>query len=76
MTTEHTFLEKIYYLKCLSSAIRKRKTGSAEELAVQIGLTRPTLYRYLLILQDIGAEIGFSKSYNSFCFANGFRFSI
>jgi len=50
--------------------VREQRTGSPEELAKRIGVSRVKLYLILDELRDEGVEIKFSKRLNSFVYEN------
>ena len=46
--------------------IKRECTGSADELAKKIDISRRTLFYYLEILRDEGSDIKFSRIRNTF----------
>jgi predicted DNA-binding transcriptional regulator YafY len=50
--------------------VREQRTGSPEELAKRIGVSRAKLYLMLDELRDEGVEIKFAKRLNSFFYEN------
>lgn len=66
-----TYLEKMAWLIEL---IEKENTGPADSLAMKIGVSRRTIFRYLDELRLKGADIFFSRSKGTYCMKNDFNF--
>ncbi|TVP54235.1 MAG: HTH domain-containing protein [Mongoliibacter sp.] len=64
------FIRQIERLQLLNKLVREQRTGSPEELAERLGISRRQLYVYLEYFKDLGVEIQFSRRMNSFVFAN------
>ena len=60
------FAEQIERLQYLDKLIRKQSTGTPNELADRLGISRSQLYNFIGYLNDIGMKIKFSRSRNSF----------
>lgn len=65
------FIKQIERLQLLNKLVREQRTGSPEELAERLGLSRRQLYCYLEFLKDYGIEIVYSRKTNSFIVNNG-----
>lgn len=63
------FIKQIERLQLLNKLVKERRTGSPQELAERLGLSRRQLYSYIEKLNDQGLEIQFSRSLKSFVFA-------
>ena len=59
-------LEKINRLKYLDYLIQIENTGSMEELAEKLSISRSTCGEYIRLLRDIGASIYFCHSRRSY----------
>ncbi|MEN2284459.1 Lrp/AsnC family transcriptional regulator [Algoriphagus sp. SE2] len=76
------FIKQIERLQLLNKLVREKRTGSPEELAGRIGVSRAKLYLILEELKDEGICIRFSKKLNSFTYENceglqlGFSFKV
>jgi predicted DNA-binding transcriptional regulator YafY len=57
--------------------IRSKATGSPDEFAVKLDISKRALFDNLNILKDLGAPIAYSKSRNSYYYneEGGFQFS-
>jgi predicted DNA-binding transcriptional regulator YafY len=64
------FIKQIERLQQLNKLVREQRTGSPEELAKRIGVSRAKLYLMLDELRDEGVEIKFAKRLNSFFYEN------
>jgi predicted DNA-binding transcriptional regulator YafY len=62
------FIRQIERLQLLNKLVREQRTGSPEELAERLGVSRRQLYVYLEYLKDMGVDIQFSRRLNSFVF--------
>lgn len=63
------FIKQIERLQLINKLIREERTGSPEELALRLGISRRQLYVYVEYLKDMGLDIQFSRRLNSFVFA-------
>lgn len=76
------FIKQIERLQLLNKLVREQRTGSPEELARRIGVSRAKLYLILEELRDQGICIRYSKKLNSFMYENckglqlGFSFKV
>lgn len=64
------FIKQIERFQILSKLIQEQNTGSPEELANRLNLSRRQLYNYLESLKDIGIEICYSRKYDTFYFGD------
>jgi DNA-binding Lrp family transcriptional regulator len=62
------FLRQIERLQLLNKLVREQRTGSPEELAERLGVSRAKLYMILDELKDEGVCIRFNKRINSFVY--------
>ncbi len=70
-----TFLEKLEVLERLDQLIQMKATGSPEELAGRLDLSRSTIYELLECLKYRGAEIEYSRSRRTFYYVDETRHS-
>ncbi len=61
------FLSK---LERLELHVKNEKTGTAEDLADKLGISRRALFNYLAILRDKGSKIDFCKIRKTYFFDN------
>ena len=64
------FIKQIERLQLLNKLIQEQNTGSPEELAKRLNVSRRQLYNYLESLKDIGIEICYSRKYDTFYFGD------
>jgi len=64
------FIRQIERLQLLNKLVNEQRTGSPEELAERIGVSRAKLYLILEELKDQRIGIRFDKKINSFVFEN------
>lgn len=64
------FIKQIERFQILSKLIQEQNTGSPEELAKRLNVSRRQLYNYLESLKDIGIEICYSRKYDTFYFGD------
>ncbi|MDR9364576.1 MAG: helix-turn-helix domain-containing protein [Balneolaceae bacterium] len=60
------FVEQIERLKYLDELIRKGNTGTPDELARRLGISRSQLYNLINYFNDLGVPVKFSRRKNSF----------
>ena len=58
------FIKQIERLQLLNKLVREKRTGSPDELAERLGLSRRQLYFYLEFLKDYGIDIAYSRKKN------------
>lgn len=64
------FIKQIERLQVLNKLVKEQRTGSPNELAKRLGVSRAKLYLMVEELRDYGVEIVFSKRINSFKYNN------
>lgn len=65
------FIEQIERIQYLDKLIKKRSTGTPEELANRLGISRSQLYNIIGYLNDIGTEINYSRMRRTFYYESG-----
>jgi predicted DNA-binding transcriptional regulator YafY len=61
-------INEIYRLESLEQMIRLQSTGSLNELAKKMNVSRRTAMRWVGILKELGCPIYFDKHKNSYCY--------
>lgn len=61
-----TLLEQLNILKRLDNLIRRKATGNTNQLAVQLEISRASVYRYLDTLRALNAPIAYCRNRSSF----------
>ncbi|MCB0854538.1 MAG: HTH domain-containing protein [Bacteroidetes bacterium] len=61
-----TFLEKLEVIERVDGLIRRKATGSADELAQKIGVSRSTIFEIINCMKTMGAEIEYSNIKRSY----------
>ncbi len=67
-------LKQLKRLKKINRLIEKETTGSPEDFAQNLGISRGHLYRLIGVLKDYGAFIKYSRKLNSFYYPQPFNF--
>lgn len=57
---------QIKLLQRMNSMIRMKATGSPEEFAQRVGVSKATLYRHVDTLKELGADIHYNPHRGSF----------
>jgi transcriptional antiterminator len=70
------FFRQIERLQLLNKLIKEQRTGSPEELAERLGVSRRQLYAYLEYMKDFGLEICFARKLNSFIYCDELEMKI
>ncbi len=60
--------DQLYRIIRLNDLIRRKGTGSTEDVAKKLGISIRTCQRLIKTLKNMGAPIEFSKGRNSFCY--------
>ncbi len=63
-------------LSFLNDLLKQGDTGTAEDLAGKLNVSRRTVFRYLDELRINGAVIGYSKTKKTYYLENNFNFHI
>lgn len=72
-------MEIIHELKRIQKIhelILSGKTGTPDELARYLNISRRQLYYTLDELRNLGAEISFNRNQKTFCYINGFQLNL
>lgn len=69
-------LEQLERLQRMNQLIKNERTGTPEEFAGKLGISRRQLYSYIESIKDMGADIGYSKNRRTFYFCNGHEVEI
>lgn len=67
------YIERITYLDEL---IRKERTGTPEELANRLSISRAQLYNIIESLRDEGLAIGYARKRNTFYYAHNQKLEV
>lgn len=64
-------MPKYYFdrLEYLNTLIRKKSTGSPEQLADKLHVSERTIFEYIDILRSLGAEIKYCRIKRSYCYS-------
>ena len=63
-----TFLEKLKTVERVDQLIRLKATGTPDELAIKLGVSRSTVYEIIECMKSMNAEIKYCKATRSFCY--------
>lgn len=64
-------IQQLERLKRISKLIKNESTGTPDELAKTLGISRRQLYAEIDYLRDLGVEICYSRSGRTFRYCNG-----
>ena len=64
-----TFLEKIRVIQRVDGLIKRKGTGTAEELAKRLGVSRSTVFEILNCMKAMGAEIEYNEAKQSYFYS-------
>lgn len=71
-----TFFEKIQAIERIDQLIRLKATGSPNDLAERIGVSRTTVYEIINCMKLLGADIAYCRNRQSFYYPSAVRLSI
>ena len=62
--------------QAIDRLIQKKATGTSEELAVRIGISRRTLIEFINIMKELGAPIYYCRIRKSYCYEEDGSFNV
>jgi len=71
-----SFYQKWKTIECIHYKIKTRSTGTPEEFSRRLNISRSTLYEYIEDLEELGAEIRYSRCLQTFYYVNDFDISV
>lgn len=71
-----SFLEKLRTLKRFHNLIKHTSTGSIPQIANKLQVSRATIFRYIELLENLGAEVDFCRDKNSYYYAKSFDLNL
>ena len=69
-------LEQLERLQRINDLIKAEKTGTPEEFANSLHISRRQLYEYINFIKDFGVEVSYSKQLRTFYFSNGHEINV
>lgn len=75
-TKTMTFIEKLYLIERIDQLIRLKATGSTQDLAIRLNLSRSTTYEIIEVMKSMGADIIYCKDRKSYCYTKEFELAI
>lgn len=70
------FLEQLRLLRRLHDLIQRKATGSTEELAYKLRISRSSLYRKIEILKQFGAPVKYDHDRNCYYYEGAFELQL
>jgi len=67
-----SIISNIDKLKVINSEIKNKQTGTPEEFAKKLGISRSMLYNYLEEIKTLGAGIKYNRKLRTFYYENDF----
>ncbi len=69
-------LQQLLRLERLHLLIQEERTGTPQQVAKTLGISRSTLYEMLAYLKEIGAAISYSRSRMTFYYPQSFQLKV
>ena len=69
-------LEQLERLKRMNELIKAECTGTPDEFANLLNISRRQLYEYISYIKDLGVGIGYSKRLKTFYLTNGHELTV
>ncbi len=69
-------LEQFERLQRINNLLKAEKTGTPDEFAAQLHISRRQLYEYINFIKDLGVEVSYSKHRKTFYLNNGHELSV
>lgn len=70
-----TLFEQLKQIRRIDTLIQRKGTGTPEELARRLEVSRATVFRYIQALRDMGAPVSYCKSRQSYVYEGEFGLS-
>ena len=70
------FHNELMILERVCNLINRKMTGTAEELASRLEVSRATAYRYIDFFRNAGVHVNYCKERQSFCFKEPLDFGV
>ena len=70
------FIDDLKRLQRIHELICAKTTGSPDDLAASVCVSRSELYYILRELKKLGARISYNRRIRSFCYSNNFKLNI
>ncbi len=71
-----TTLQQFLRLEKLHLLIQEERTGTPQQVAETLNISRSTLYEMLAYLKDIGANVAYSRNQMTFYYAKNFQLKV
>lgn len=68
-----SYLKKLEAIKRIHVLIRRKSTGSPEELAERLNISRASIFRYIKELKEMGAPVFYSRDRKSYIYERAFE---
>jgi hypothetical protein len=69
-------LEQLERLKRMNELIKAQCTGTPDEFANMLNISRRQLYEYISYIKDLGVDIGYSKRLRTFYLTNDHELTV
>ena len=69
-------LDKIKLIERTDALIRRKSTGTPNQLADRLKLSERSLYNLIRLMKEMGAPIYYCRDRNSFCYEHNVEFRI
>ena len=70
------FLYQVERLKRIHQLIKRKATGTPQQLANKLALSERRVYQLLKLMKELDAPIYFDRERNSYCYKCEYHFSI
>lgn len=71
-----SLIKYVERLRRMDSLISMMATGSPDKFAEKIGIKRSTLFQYLQEMRELGVDIKYSSTRQSYYYADGYRIKV
>jgi len=69
-------IEQLIRLKRINELIKAESTGTPDEFANSLNISRRQLYEYISYIKDLGVDISYSKRLRTFYLCNGHELAV
>ncbi len=71
-----TFKEQLRQIKRLHRLIKRKATGTPEQLANRMNISRATIFRRMDDLKELGADIAYCRNRQSYYYESPFELNL
>ncbi|MEL6863544.1 MAG: HTH domain-containing protein [Bacteroidota bacterium] len=68
-----SFIKQLETIRRIDALIQRKSTGTPEQLAQKMSVSRASIYRYINDLKNLGAPVAYCRSRQSYYYTEAFE---